>query len=52
VVNVWYTFRDAEDDGSVHASRLILTVDKDHYSDVAFMENGKQAGAIAVPKDE
>ncbi|MGH9765541.1 MAG: hypothetical protein ACREDR_27910 [Blastocatellia bacterium] len=45
---VWYTFKDSEDSSARFNSPLILAVDKGNYSQVVFMEKGKERRALRV----
>ena len=45
---VWYTVKDSADGSASFRSPLILAVDKDHYSQIVFMENGKRVRAIPL----
>jgi hypothetical protein len=43
---VWYTFTDSEGGGARFNSPLILAVDRENYSRIIFMENGKRIRSI------
>ena len=49
-VYVWYDAKDGAPGSARYSSPLILAVDKGHYSKVIFMQNGKKAGAVLIPK--
>jgi len=51
-VYVWYGVKDGEPGISRYKSPLILAVDKDHYTKVAFMQNGKKVSTISVPRGQ
>ncbi|HEY6350633.1 MAG TPA: hypothetical protein VI636_14605 [Candidatus Angelobacter sp.] len=51
-VYVWYDVKDGEPGISRYKSPLILAVDKDHYTKVTFMQNGKKASTISVPRSQ
>ena len=47
---VWYKVKDQESSSATFASPLILAVDKNNYSQIIFMEDGKRAGAVLLSK--
>jgi hypothetical protein len=44
--------RARDDGGYTYSSRCFLAVDKNNYSEIIFMENGKKAGVISVNKSK
>lgn len=48
---VWYNSTDEQTPENSWHAHLILTVDKNKYSQVIFMENGKRVGATSLPKN-
>ena len=51
-VYVWYGVKDGEPGSSRYKTPLILAVDKDHYTKVTFMQNGKKVSTISVPRSQ
>jgi len=49
---VWYKITDGDEGSASFRSPLILSVDKNKYSQIIFMENGKRAGAIPFSKSK
>jgi hypothetical protein len=49
-IYVWYKATDRQEESATYASPLILAVDRGHYSQVIFMQDGKRVGVANLPK--
>ena len=49
-IYIWYKVKDTQQESATFASPLILAVDRDRYSQVIFMEDGKRVGAATFPR--
>jgi hypothetical protein len=49
---VWYKITDGDEGSASFRSPLILSVDKNKYSQIIFMEDGKRVGALPISKSK
>lgn len=49
---VWYNVKDEPSSSATFSSPLILAVDRNNYSRVVFMEGGKRAASVPLPKSK